>query len=141
MILAVLLDFFCMLGSAAHRQQGTHMDLHDQRIACLRMAIDLGCKPDTAIRVASDLMTFVTSGAPTSAAQTTAEEAAPDRIAACGTALPLSETADLAAATVAAVAPEPGATEPESAAAAVVEQIATADVAVPVPQQSVSEVA
>jgi hypothetical protein len=72
------------------------MDLKEQRITCLRMAIDMGCKPDAVIATATELMTFVMGGAASPPA-TVAEPQAPDAdaIAACGTALPASETADL----------------------------------------------
>jgi hypothetical protein len=72
------------------------MDLEEQRITCLRMAIDMGCKPDAVIATATELMSFVTGGAASPPA-TVAEPQAPDAdaIAACGTALPASETADL----------------------------------------------
>ena len=72
------------------------MDLQEQRITCLRMAIDMGCKPDAVIATATELMSFVTGGAASQAA-TVAEPQAPvaDAIAACGTALPASETAGL----------------------------------------------
>ena len=45
------------------------MDPQDQQIACLRMAIEMGCKPDAVIGKASELMNFVTSGALPSAPQ------------------------------------------------------------------------
>ena len=65
------------------------MDLKEQRITCLRMAIDMGCKPDAVIATAIELMSFVTGGA-TSPPATVVEPQAPvaDAIAACGTALP-----------------------------------------------------
>ena len=60
------------------------------------MAIDMGCKPDAVIATATELMSFVTGGA-ASPPTTVAEPQAPvaDAIAACGTALPASETAGL----------------------------------------------
>ena len=72
------------------------MDLQEQRITCLRMAVDMGCKPDAVIATATELMSFVTDGA-ASPPTTVAEPQAPvaDAIAACGTALPASETAGL----------------------------------------------
>ena len=72
------------------------MDLQEQRITCLRMAIDMGCKSDAVIATATELMSFVTGGAASPPA-TVAEPQAPvaDAIAACGTALPASETAGL----------------------------------------------
>ena len=39
------------------------MDLPDQQIACLRMAIEMGCKPDSVVGVAAELMSFIASGA------------------------------------------------------------------------------
>src|SRR5215475_16217647 len=80
------------------------MDLQDQRIACLRMAIDMGCTPDTAIGVAMGLMDFVASGTipPPSKAAT------PDPVAACGTVLAAPAAAELTATTpVPQVAAEP----------------------------------
>ena len=72
------------------------MDLQEQRITCLRMAIDMGCKSDAVIATATELMSFVT-GSAASPPATVAEPQAPvaDAIAACGTALPASETAGL----------------------------------------------
>ncbi|KAB2919506.1 MAG: hypothetical protein F9K29_05465 [Hyphomicrobiaceae bacterium] len=70
------------------------MELQDQRIACLRMAIEMGCKPDAVVGMAGELMDFVMNGAPAPAKSMPAEPAA-SSIAACGTVLPISETADL----------------------------------------------
>ena len=81
------------------------MDLQDQRIACLRMAIEMGCKPDSVVATATDLMNFITSAAPTvPITVTTPEVSDAERIAACGTEVPMTETADLALA-VAVAAP------------------------------------
>ena len=94
------------------------MDLQDQRIACLRMAIEMGCKTDSVVSTAAELMNFITGGvAPTVPAVAPAtEEANADRIAACGTEVPMTETADLALA-VAIAAPSVASVEgmPESA--------------------------
>jgi hypothetical protein len=81
------------------------MDLQDQRIACLRMAIEMGCKPDSVVATATDLMNFITSAAPTvPTTVTTPEVSEAERIAACGTEVPMTETADLALAPVVAAA-------------------------------------
>src|SRR5262245_28341013 len=97
---------------SAHSKQGTHMDLHDQRIACLRMAIDMGCTPDTAVQVAMDLMGFVASGTlpPPSKAAT------PDPVAACGTVLAAPAAAELTATPATEATPERQAAAPESGA-------------------------
>jgi hypothetical protein len=79
------------------------VDLHEERIACLRMAIDMGCAPDTAIRVAMDLMGFVASGIIPSLAK----GATPDPVAACGTVLAATAAGHLPAAPVAEVTTEP----------------------------------
>src|SRR5215472_9059818 len=86
------------------------MDLHDQRIACLRMAIDMGCTPDTAIQVAMDLMGFVASGTNPSPAKT----ATPDPVSACGTVLAAPAATELTAAPASEGATEPQAKAPES---------------------------
>src|SRR5262245_7631773 len=39
------------------------MDLQEQRITCLRMAVDMGSKADSVFTLANNLMGFVTSGA------------------------------------------------------------------------------
>ena len=92
------------------------MDLHDQRIACLRMAIDMGCKPNSVIQVASELMGFVLSGVTSPTPAPSTETASAEAIAACGTALPMAEAAVLAAAqaTPDAVASTPDAVPAES---------------------------
>ena len=51
------------------------MDLQEQRISCLRMAVEMGCKADSVFRTANELMGFVTSGAAPSAVTTPAVEA------------------------------------------------------------------
>ncbi len=79
------------------------MDLQDQRIACLRMAIDMGCTSDTAIRVAMDLMDFVASGTLLSPSKA----ATADPVAACGTILAAPAAAELTATPAPQVATEP----------------------------------
>jgi hypothetical protein len=68
------------------------MDLQEQRLTCLRMALEMGCKADSVVAVANELMSFLTSGVGPFAAKSPSEE---DAIAACGTALAASEAADL----------------------------------------------
>ena len=74
------------------------MDLQEQRIMCLRIAIDMGCKADAVVGMASELMKFVTNGDVPSVAKSQSEERSADAIAACGTALPAAEAVDLTAA-------------------------------------------
>lgn len=71
------------------------MDLQEQRLTCLRLALEMGCKADSVVAVASELMTFLTDGMVPSAAKSSPEERSEDAIAACGTALAASEAADL----------------------------------------------
>jgi hypothetical protein len=95
------------------------MDQEELRLNCLRMAYELGGKTDAIIAAANELMSFVTKGptadshasAPEAAAtqevpsEVTAsavEPAATDRIAACGTALEMPKSGDLAQAEPAA---------------------------------------
>ena len=76
------------------------------------MAIDMGCKADSIVGVATDLMNFITTGAtPAPAAREVADA---ERIAACGTALSISETADLVLAPQFTPAVEPAATSAEA---------------------------
>jgi|RhiMetdeSRZDD1v2_1073273.scaffolds.fasta_scaffold160863_1 hypothetical protein len=97
------------------------MDLKEQRITCLRMAIDMGCKPDAVIPTATELMNFVTGGtAPPPATVAEPQAPATDAIAACGTALPASEAADLALAQP-ADGSDPGVSEGDAQAALPVE--------------------
>ena len=89
------------------------MDLEELRLNCLRMAYELGGKPEAIISAANDLMSFVTKGptaearesapelaateeAPSEVSTPAAEPAVTDRIAACGTALEMPESGDLA---------------------------------------------
>ncbi len=108
------------------------MDLEELRLNRLRMAYELGGKPEAIISAANDLMSFVTKG-PTAEARASAPEAAvteesfcevsapaaepgvSDRIAACGTALEMPENGDLAQAEPAVEVK--AAEEPESAEA------------------------
>jgi hypothetical protein len=71
------------------------MDLQEQRLTCLRMALEMGCKADSVVAVANELMTFLTGGVGPSAGTSASEEISEDAIAACGTALAASEAADL----------------------------------------------
>ena len=73
------------------------MDLQEQRISCLQMAVDMGCKADTVFGLASELMGFVTSGVAPSAVRPSPAEEAAHGIAATDTAEP----------TAAASAPQP----------------------------------
>src|SRR5262245_56075815 len=94
------------------------MDLQEQRLTCLRMALEMGCKADTIVSVATDLLDFLSGGSPT-AAHSPAEEKSEEVIAACGTALAASEAADLVAqaAEPAAEADTPAAAETAADAA------------------------
>jgi hypothetical protein len=86
--------------------QGATMDLEELRLNCLRMAHELGGKSDAVISAANDLLTFVMNGPAADARTLAPEPAAPDvpaaepavadRIAACGTALEMPESGDLA---------------------------------------------
>jgi|EndMetStandDraft_5_1072996.scaffolds.fasta_scaffold03470_3 hypothetical protein len=71
------------------------MDLQEQRLTCLRMALEMGCKSDTIVKVATELQAFLSGVAP--AAANSGEERSDEVIAACGTALVASEAADLVA--------------------------------------------
>lgn len=93
------------------------MDLQEQRMECLRMALELGGKPDSIISAAEQLLDFVTgnpqpgskagvepahvatpAAAPERQAvlEAAAEAVVPDAIAACGTVLVMPEGGDLA---------------------------------------------
>ena len=101
------------------------MDLHEQRMQCLKMAFDLGGKPEAVLSAAQQLLDFVSGPVPTVEAKTDAEEpvtealvveeTVPDPIAACGTVLVMQEGGELADA-VATVDPLPAAAEAEEAA-------------------------
>ena len=71
------------------------MDLQEQRLTCLRMALEMGCKADSIVSVATELLTFLSGEA--AAAKSPAEERSEEVIAACGTALAASEAAALVA--------------------------------------------
>jgi hypothetical protein len=64
------------------------MDLQEQRITCLQMAVDMGCKADTVFGLASELMGFVTSGVAPSTFGPSPEEVAEHGIAATATVEP-----------------------------------------------------
>jgi hypothetical protein len=114
------------------------MDLEELRLNCLRMAFELGGKSEAVISAANDLLSFVTKGPtadtlasalepatteggePCEISATADEPAVADRIAACGTALEMPVSGDLAqaepavevnAATEAEPAPQAEATE------------------------------
>lgn len=72
------------------------MDLQEQRLTCLRMALEMGCKADSIVSVATELLAFLSDEAP-AAAKSPAEERSEEVIAACGTALAASEAAALVA--------------------------------------------
>ncbi|MBY0224919.1 MAG: hypothetical protein K2Q28_03845 [Hyphomicrobium sp.] len=103
------------------------MDLHEQRMQCLKMAFDLGGKPEAVLSAAQQLFDFVTGPVPTVEAKTdahepvieapVAEETVPDPIAACGTVLVMQEGGELADA-VTTADPLPAAAEAEEAAVA-----------------------
>jgi hypothetical protein len=98
------------------------MDLHEQRMQCLKMAFELGGKPEAVLSAAQQLLDFITgppsatpkdvfdieaAAAPSQPEETASEasaveEAVSDPIAACGTALIMEEGQDLADAVPAA---------------------------------------
>src|SRR5262245_27741701 len=89
----LILSFFYVPRNCSNRREGNHMDLQEQRITCLRMAVDMGCQADSVFTLANNLMGFVTSGAVPSAVASPPVAASVDHTAATGTALPLSEVA------------------------------------------------
>jgi hypothetical protein len=120
------------------------MDLEELRLNCLRMAHELGGKSEAVISAANDLLSFVMSGqtagthapepaatevAPSEVSAPAAEPAVADRIAACGTALEMPESGDLAEA------------EPvvEVEAAAEAEPVSPAEATEAVPAQATAE--
>jgi hypothetical protein len=119
------------------------MDLEELRLNCLRMAHELGGKPEAIISAANDLMNFVTKGpsadarasapepavAPSEVSAPGAELAVTDRVAACGTALEMPESGNLAHA-------EPAV---EVKAAAEAELAAQAEVTEAVPSEATAE--
>lgn len=87
------------------------MDLHDQRMQCLKMAFELGGKPEAVLSAAQQLLDFLSGPAAEVASSSIAEvrgaeETVPDPIAACGTALVMQEGGELADAVATAEAPE-----------------------------------
>jgi hypothetical protein len=109
------------------------MDLHDQRMQCLKMAFELGGKPETVLSAAQQLLDFLSGPAaevasPSIAEVRGAEETVPDPIAACGTALVMQEGGELADAVATAEPPE-----------VAVEEVAAADVSSPVDETASSE--
>ena len=92
------------------------MDLHEQRMQCLKMAFELGGKPEAVLSAAQQLLDFITGPPPatqtdvfdideapapsqpeeTASEAGAVEEAVSDPIAACGTALVMEEGQDLA---------------------------------------------
>jgi hypothetical protein len=119
------------------------MDLEELRLNCLRMAYELGGKSEAIISAANDLVSFVTkgpsadtrasvpepAGASCEVSAPTAEPAVTDRIAACGTALEMPQSGDLAHA-------EPAV---EVTAAAEAEPAALAEVTEAVPAEATAE--
>jgi hypothetical protein len=111
------------------------MDLHEQRMQCLKMAFELGGKPESILSAAQQLIDFVNGNSrpeiaavavpeivqPTIAEPETASEPLPDPIAACGTALVMPESGELADAVpmvdTSAIAAEPQAPAVEAAPA------------------------
>ena len=109
------------------------MDLSDQRLACLRMAMDLNCNTEPLIKAANELMAFVANGPPAPAAAEVKEdlkqteaaaESVLDPIAACGTALQMPESGELA---LAEAANSNGATEVAPEAEVAVAEAASAE--------------
>ena len=50
------------------------MDLQEQRLTCLRMALEMGCKADLVVAVANELMSFLNGGVGPFAAKSPSEE-------------------------------------------------------------------
>jgi hypothetical protein len=129
------------------------MDLHEQRMQCLKMAFDLGGKPEAVLSAAQQLLDFVSGPVPTVEAKAdaeqpvtealVAEEIVPDPIAACGTVLVMQEGGGLAEA-IATGDPLPAAAEAEEVAVAEVASSAeseTVAAAEPVDEISAESVA
>lgn len=101
------------------------MDLHEQRMQCLKMAFDLGGKPEAVLSAAQQLLEFVSGPTPMVASAVTADETlndarvstetVPDPIAACGTALVMQEGGELADAVATAEPPSAAASQAEKA--------------------------
>jgi hypothetical protein len=101
------------------------MDLHDQRMQCLKMAFELGGKPEAVLSAAQQLLDFLSGPAPSASAEAVSatserlgsEESVPDPIAACGTVLVMQEGGELADAVATAEAAAPVAHTDDIAAA------------------------
>jgi hypothetical protein len=114
-------------GTEPQRFMERPMDLHEQRMQCLKMAFDLGGKPEAVLSAAQQLLDFLSGPVPTVETKAdaeepvtealVAEETVPDPIAACGTVLVMQEGGELADA-VATGDPLPAAAEAEEAAVA-----------------------
>jgi hypothetical protein len=114
------------------------MDLHEQRMQCLKMAFDLGGKPEAVLSAAQQLLDFLSGPVPQVETKADAEEpvtdalvaaeTVPDPIAACGTVLIMEEGGELADA-VATGDPLPAAAEAEEAAIAEVASSAESETA------------
>lgn len=126
------------------------MDLHDQRMQCLKMAFELGGKPEAILNAAQQLLDFVTGppqpdvavpagphiGEALVSEPETPTDAVPDPIAACGTALVMPDGSELADAM-----PTPGspiAVEPEVAASETEFEAAPSDASSEAPKDSAS---
>jgi hypothetical protein len=114
------------------------MDLHEQRMQCLKMAFDLGGKPEAVLSAAQQLLDFLSGPVPTVETKAdaeepvtealVAEETVPDPIAACGTVLVMQEGGELADA-VATGDPLPAAAEAVEVAVAEVASSAESETA------------
>ncbi len=117
------------------------MDLHEQRLQCLKMAFELGGKPEPVLSAAQQLLDFLNpkpqseaGDAPIAHASSVSEpvpEPVPDPIAACGTALVMPEGGELADAVPTSADASTVVAEPDASAieAPVAEAPAEADVA------------
>src|SRR5262245_11027751 len=59
----LILSFFYVPRNCSNRREGNHMDLQEQRITCLRMAVDMGCQADSVFTLANNWMGYVKRGA------------------------------------------------------------------------------
>jgi hypothetical protein len=131
------------------------MDLQEQRITCLQMAVDMGCKADSVFGLASELMGFVTSGAAPSVVKPSPAEVAAHGLGVTGTVestsasstlQPLTEaceTAQAAEEILSAPAPEPAPSLADAIAPAGGQAIASASAGTtesPAPVADVAEV-
>ncbi len=89
-------DLLQCLFQYAPTPRGNLWTFRNRELTCLRMALEMGCKSDTVVNVATELLAFLSGVAP-AAANSPAEEKSEEVIAACGTALAASEAADLVA--------------------------------------------